>query len=1290
MALTPGDGELAVAWTQVPNATGYEVQWKSGGQGYNTSDRQATVASGSTTSHTLPSLTNGTTYTVRVRATRTGANAGPYSDEAMDAPEAAGVTVSETALTVTEADTSGDSYTVVLDTQPTANVVVTVAGHSGTDGLPAPTTLTFTSMNWETAQTVTVTAVNDADTTNDTVSLTHSAASTDTDYDGITIAGVTVTVEDNDTAKVTELMLTPGDGELVVAWALVPNATGYEVQWKSGGQGYNTSDRQATIGSGSTASHTIPSLTNGTTYTVRVRATRTGANAGPYSDEAMDAPEAAGVTVSETALTVMEADTSGDSYTVVLDTQPTANVVVTVAGHSGTDGLPAPTTLTFTSMNWETAQTVTVTAVNDADTTNDTVSLTHSAASTDTDYDGITIAGVTVTVEDNDTAKVTELMLTPGDGELVVAWALVPNATGYEVQWKSGGQGYNTSDRQATVASGSTASHTIPSLTNGTTYTVRVRATRTGANAGPYSDEAMDAPEAAGVTVSETALTVTEADTSGDSYTVVLDTQPTANVVVTVAGHSGTDGLPAPTTLTFTSMNWETAQTVTVTAVNDADTTNDTVSLTHSAASTDTDYDGITIAGVTVTVEDNDTAKVTELMLTPGDGELVVAWALVPNATGYEVQWKSGGQGYNTSDRQATIGSGSTASHTIPSLTNGTTYTVRVRATRTGANAGPYSDEAMDAPEAAGVTVSETALTVTEADTSGDSYTVVLDTQPTANVVVTVAGHSGTDGLPAPTTLTFTSMNWETAQTVTVTAVNDADTTNDTVSLTHSAASTDTDYDGITIAGVTVTVEDNDTAKVTELMLTPGDGELVVAWALVPNATGYEVQWKSGGQGYNTSDRQATIGSGSTASHTIPSLTNGTTYTVRVRATRTGANAGPYSDEAMDAPEAAGVTVSETALTVTEADTSGDSYTVVLDTQPTANVVVTVAGHSGTDGLPAPTTLTFTSMNWETAQTVTVTAVNDADTTNDTVSLTHSAASTDTDYDGITIAGVTVTVEDNDTAKVTELMLTPGDGELVVAWALVPNATGYEVQWKSGGQGYNTSDRQATIGSGSTASHTIPSLTNGTTYTVRVRATRTGANAGPYSDEAMDAPEAAGVTVSETALTVMEADTSGDSYTVVLDTQPTANVVVTVAGHSGTDVLPAPTTLTFTSMNWETAQTVTVTAGDDANTADETINADPQRDEHGHRLRRHHDRRRDGDGGRQRHRKGDRRWRSRRATGNSRWRGRRCPTPPATRCSGSRAARATTPATARPRSVRVRPRATRSPASPTGPRTRCG
>ena len=102
---------------------------------------------------------------------------------------------------------------------------------------------------------------------------------------------------------------------------------------------------------------------------------------------------------------------------------------------------------------------------------------------------------MTVTVEDNDTAQVTGLMVTPGNARLVVQWTAVGNAAGYEVQWKSGVEVYNSS-RQAAVTPGTTTSYTIPNLTNGTTYTVRVRATRTGANPGAYSDEAMDAPEA--------------------------------------------------------------------------------------------------------------------------------------------------------------------------------------------------------------------------------------------------------------------------------------------------------------------------------------------------------------------------------------------------------------------------------------------------------------------------------------------------------------------------------------------------------------------------------------------------------------------------------------------------------------------------------------------------------------------------------------------------------------------------------------------------------------------------
>ena len=115
--------------------------------------------------------------------------------------DTAGVTLSKSTLTVTEQDTTGDSYTVVLDSQPTANVVVTVAGHASTDVTPTPTTLTFTSTTWNTPQPVAVTAGNDANTVNETVPLTHSAASSDTNYSGITIGGVTVTVTDNDTGN---------------------------------------------------------------------------------------------------------------------------------------------------------------------------------------------------------------------------------------------------------------------------------------------------------------------------------------------------------------------------------------------------------------------------------------------------------------------------------------------------------------------------------------------------------------------------------------------------------------------------------------------------------------------------------------------------------------------------------------------------------------------------------------------------------------------------------------------------------------------------------------------------------------------------------------------------------------------------------------------------------------------------------------------------------------------------------------------------------------------------------
>ena len=102
------------------------------------------------------------------------------------------VTVSKTALTMTEGDSG--SYTVVLATEPTAAVTVSVTNDLADTGLQvAPSSLTFTSTSWSVRQTVMVSSAKDQDAVVEpAVILAHAAAGGD--YEGLAVAGVTVTV----------------------------------------------------------------------------------------------------------------------------------------------------------------------------------------------------------------------------------------------------------------------------------------------------------------------------------------------------------------------------------------------------------------------------------------------------------------------------------------------------------------------------------------------------------------------------------------------------------------------------------------------------------------------------------------------------------------------------------------------------------------------------------------------------------------------------------------------------------------------------------------------------------------------------------------------------------------------------------------------------------------------------------------------------------------------------------------------------------------------------------------
>ena len=125
-----------------------------------------------------------------------------YTVTVTRAPPAAtpGLDISTTELTVGEGEET--TYIVKLATEPSARVVVVIAG--ATDGvtLDGETTqrLGFTASNWFVGATVTVMGTEDADTDNQVVTLTHTAESSDTDYNDLVAVEVEVTVTDDDAA----------------------------------------------------------------------------------------------------------------------------------------------------------------------------------------------------------------------------------------------------------------------------------------------------------------------------------------------------------------------------------------------------------------------------------------------------------------------------------------------------------------------------------------------------------------------------------------------------------------------------------------------------------------------------------------------------------------------------------------------------------------------------------------------------------------------------------------------------------------------------------------------------------------------------------------------------------------------------------------------------------------------------------------------------------------------------------------------------------------------------------
>lgn len=116
-------------------------------------------------------------------------------------PPSAGYTVTPTSGLVTAEVGGTDTFTVVLDVEPTGNVVFDITSNDTGEGTVSPSTLTFTTENWDTPQTVTITGVDDElDDGNVayTVTVAIDDASSADEYDALPDTTVNVTNTDDD------------------------------------------------------------------------------------------------------------------------------------------------------------------------------------------------------------------------------------------------------------------------------------------------------------------------------------------------------------------------------------------------------------------------------------------------------------------------------------------------------------------------------------------------------------------------------------------------------------------------------------------------------------------------------------------------------------------------------------------------------------------------------------------------------------------------------------------------------------------------------------------------------------------------------------------------------------------------------------------------------------------------------------------------------------------------------------------------------------------------------------
>ena len=497
-----------------------------------------------------------------------------------------GITVSKATLTMDEADNMAtidanehqDTYTVVLESEPTGTVTVNINSEESEESEDLkvasvePSSLTFTKTDWADAQTVTVTAKDDTvDDTGDqkTTTITHTVSADGTDYAGEEVASVAVTVTDDDEAPMA-LKLT------------VDTDTGTDGEQDKVDEGDGTTTVRITatlVGDSLFADDQTIAITVGADGD-----TATEGSGGDYND----------VAEFDITLPARRYSVPHDlTLTLNNDTVDEPDETVTVAGALA--GVTVADTM-FTIEDNDATPTVTLVltpaSINESGATN--------ASTVTATMDGTSSEAVTLTVSATPVSPAVAGDLTLSDNKTLTIPANTQASTGV-VTIAAVDNDVDAANKTVTVAATATGGNALVQAPGNQTLTITDDDTR-------------------GITVSKATLTLDEADNTAtddadehqDTYTVVLNSEPsggTGTVTIAVLSAGPSIAMVAPAMLTFTASNWDELQTVTVTAVpDDSDNPNDrrAVAINHTVTATGTDYHGATASGVTVTVNDDD------------------------------------------------------------------------------------------------------------------------------------------------------------------------------------------------------------------------------------------------------------------------------------------------------------------------------------------------------------------------------------------------------------------------------------------------------------------------------------------------------------------------------------------------------------------------------------------------------------------------------------------------------------------------------------------------------------